>query len=120
MRAGELVARLLGLQSDTRRTQREADDRSGGYPLRRLAEFGLLPGYEFPSEPAALRLLGDDHEEDPITVTRRFGIGQFQPDATVYARGRRWKVIGLDRSSPWNPQSHSSPPQAVGHPGMIS
>ena len=107
MRAGELVARLLGLQSDTRRPQREADDRSGGYPLRRLAEFGLLPGYEFPSEPAALRLFGDEHEEDPITVTRRFGIGQFQPDAHVYARGRRWKVIGLDRSSPWNPQSEA-------------
>lgn len=35
---------------------------------------------------------------------RHFGIGQFQPEASVYARGRRWKVIGLDHASPWNPQ----------------
>ena len=55
--------------------------------------------------PPLSRLLGDPHEEDPITVTRRFGIGQFQPDAHVYARSRRWKVIGLDTSSPWNPQA---------------
>ncbi len=102
-RAGELVARLLGIQTDADRRQ-EADDRSAGYPLRRFAEFGLLPGYEFPSEPASLRLLGDEHEEDPISVTRRFGIGQFQPDAHVYARRRRWRVIGLDTSSPWNPR----------------
>ena len=79
-----------------------ADDTSAGYPLRRFAEFGILPGYEFPTEPAALRLWGDNHEEDPVTVIRRFGIGQFQPDASVYARSRRWKVIGLDTASPWN------------------
>ena len=70
------------------------------YPLRRLAEFGILPGYEFPSQPAALRLLGDKHEEDPISVVRRFGIGQFQPEAHVYARSKRWKVIGLSRAKP--------------------
>jgi hypothetical protein len=105
VRAADLVARLLGIPSDQRRQNQEADDRSAGYPLRRFAEFGLLPGYEFPSEPASLRLLGDPHEEDPISVTRRFGIGQFQPDAHVYARSRRWKVIGLDTSAPWNPQS---------------
>jgi hypothetical protein len=105
VRAGDLIARLLGMPLDSPRANAEADDRSAGYPLRRFAEFGLLPGYEFPSEPAALRLLGDPHEEDPVTVTRRFGIGQFQPDANVYARSRRWKVIGLDTSSPWNPRS---------------
>ncbi len=105
VRAGDLIARLLGMPSDSPRTGAEADDRSAGYPLRRFAEFGLLPGYEFPSEPAALRLLGDPHEEDAVTVTRRFGIGQFQPDAHVYARSRRWKVIGLDSASPWNPRS---------------
>lgn len=104
-RAGELVARLLGIPTDNRGGQGDADDRSAGYPLRRFAEFGLLPGYEFPAEPAALRLLGDEHEEDPISVTRRFGIGQFQPDAHVYARRKRWKVIGLDTASPWNPRS---------------
>jgi len=38
-------------------------------------------------------------------VTRRFGIGQFQPEVNVYARTKRWKVIGLDTSSPWNPRS---------------
>ena len=107
VRAGDLVARLLGIPSDQRRSNQEVDDRSAGYPLRRFAEFGLLPGYEFPSEPSSLRLLGDPHEEDTISVTRRFGIGQFQPNAHVYARSRRWKVIGLDTSSPWNPQTEA-------------
>lgn len=104
-RAGELVARLLGIRTERQRGSEEADDRSAGYPLRRFAEFGILPGYEFPTEPAAVRLLGDEHEEDPVTVARRFGIAQFQPDAQVYARTRRWKVIGLDTASPWNPRS---------------
>lgn len=103
-RAAELIARLLGI-SESKQNGAEADDRSAGYPLRRFAEFGILPGYEFPSEPAALRLLNDPREEDPITVGRRFGIGQFQPEAQVYARARRWKVIGLDTASPWNPRS---------------
>ena len=70
-----------------------------------FAEFGILPGYEFPTEPAALRLLGDPREEDPVSVNRQFGIGQFQPDAQVYARTKCWKVIGLDTASPWNPRS---------------
>lgn len=104
-RAGDLVARLLGIPSDNRFNQPDADDRSAGYPLRRFAEFGILPGYEFPSEPATLRLLGDEREEDPLSVARRLGINQFRPDAQVYARTKRWKVIGLDRSSPWNPQA---------------
>jgi hypothetical protein len=102
-RAGELVARLLGISTRTRQGQEEADDHSAGYPLRRFAEFGILPGYEFPSEPAALRLLGDKHEEEPVMTNRRFGIGQFQPDAQVFARTRRWRVVGLDPASPWNP-----------------
>jgi hypothetical protein len=97
--------RLPGIPADGQQGNQDADDRSAGYPLRRLAEFGILPGYEFPSQPAALRLLGDPHEEDPISVTRRFGIGQFQPEAHVYARSKRWKVIGLDMASPWNPRS---------------
>ena len=100
-----LINRLLGIPADSQQGGRDADDRSAGYPLRRFAEFGILPGYEFPSQPAALRLLGDRHEEDPISVVRRFGIGQFQPDAHVYARSKRWKVIGLDMASPWNPRS---------------
>jgi hypothetical protein len=106
-RSATLVQRLLGIAPDNDRPNQDADDRSAGYPLRRFAEFGLLPGYEFPSEPAALRLLGDPHEEDAISVVRRFGIGQFQPEAHVYARSRRWKVFGLDMSSPWNPQSQT-------------
>ena len=103
--AGDMVARLLGLPPERghQATPTDADDRSAGYPLRRLAEFGLLPGYEFPSEPATLRLRGDSREEDTISVGRRFGIAQFQPEASVYARGTRWRVAGLDRSSPWNP-----------------
>ena len=103
-RAAELVRRLLGLRSERARGK-EADDRSAGYPLRRFAEFGILPGYEFPSEPAALRLLGDEHEEESIYVARQFGIAQYQPGAHVFARSRRWAVIGLDTASPWNPQS---------------
>ncbi|MFV9505159.1 MAG: DEAD/DEAH box helicase [Oscillochloridaceae bacterium umkhey_bin13] len=101
VRAAELIGNLLGLEVG----ERDADDRSSGYPLRRFAEFGLLPGYEFPAEPATLRLHGDAHEDDPISVARRFGIAQFQPNATVYARGVRWNVIGLDTASPWNPRS---------------
>ena len=100
IRAADLINRLLGAGGG----DGEADDRSSGYPLRRFAEFGLLPGYEFPSEPAALRLHGDRHEDDPISVARRFGLAQFQPSATVYARGVRWKVVGLDTASPWNPR----------------
>jgi superfamily II DNA/RNA helicase len=103
IRAGNLIGSLLGQVSTSK--SGVADDRSAGYPLRRFAEFGLLPSYEFPTEPATLRLLGDTHEEDPISVTRRFGIGQFQPEAYVYARNRRWKVIGLDTASPWNPKA---------------
>ncbi|BDU73133.1 DEAD/DEAH box helicase [Mesoterricola silvestris] len=101
--ARDLQERLLGIPS--RRNGQEADDRSSGHPMRRFAEFGILPGYEFPTEPCTLRLLGDDHEEDPLSVARRFGIAQFQPDALVHARGHRWKVVGLDLSSPWNPKS---------------
>jgi hypothetical protein len=104
-RAADLVARLLGIPTSRRRAGNEADDRSAGYPLRRFAEFGILPGYEFPSEPASLRLLGDPSEEDPVSVARRFGIAQFQPEALVYARTRRWRVAGLDTASPWNPRS---------------
>ncbi len=103
--AADLVARLLGLPTERGRGGRgeEADDRSAGYPLRRFAEFGILPGYEFPSEPATLRLLGDEYEDDPITPNRQFGIGQYQPTAQVYARCKRWRVVGLDPASPWNP-----------------
>lgn len=103
VRAGSLVARLLGIR--TEQQGGHSEDLSAGYPLRRFAEFGLLPGYEFPTEPAALRLLGDAREEDPVSVNRPFGIGQYQPDAQVYARAKRWKVIGLDTASPWNPGS---------------
>ncbi len=103
-RAAELVARLLGIPTDKDRGT-DADDRSAGYPLRRFAEFGILPGYEFPTEPASVRLLGDENEEDPVTVARRFGLTQFMPDAQVYARTKRWRVVGLDLSSPWNPRS---------------
>ncbi len=103
-RAGNLVARLLGIYTE-RSGGESADDRSAGYPLRRFAEFGILPGYEFPTEPASLRLLGDPREEDPVSVNRQFGIGQFQPDAQVYARTKCWRVIGLDTASPWNPRT---------------
>jgi hypothetical protein len=105
-RAADLVARLLGVRTERQRGgDDQADDRSAGYPLRRFAEAGLLPGYEFPIEPASLRLLGDPNEEEAVTVARQFGIAQFQPEAPVYARTKRWRVCGLDMASPWNPRA---------------
>jgi len=101
--AQDLKRKILGIRDD--RYDSDADDRGSGHPMRRFAEFGILPGYEFPSAPCTLRLWGDEHEEDPITVARRFGIAQYQPDAPVHARGHRWRVFGLDLSSPWNPKS---------------
>lgn len=107
VRAGDLVARLLGIPSGRNRDGEQADDRSAGYPLRRFAETGILPGYEFPVEPAALRLMGDRNEEESITVARPFGIAQFQPNSQVFARTKRWRVCGLDMASPWNPRSET-------------
>jgi superfamily II DNA/RNA helicase len=104
IRASNLIKRLLGIRDEQQSAKREADDRSTGYPLRRFAEFGILPGYEFPTEPASLRLLSDEYEDEPITTDRRFGISQFQPKAPVFARAKRWKVSGIDLSSPWNPR----------------
>ncbi|TNF24070.1 MAG: DEAD/DEAH box helicase [Deltaproteobacteria bacterium] len=103
MHAQDLKRKILGLRDD--RFDGDADDRGSGHPMRRFAEFGILPGYEFPSAPCTLRLWGDEHEEDPITVARRFGIAQYQPEAPVHARGHRWRVVGLDLASPWNPKS---------------
>ncbi|CDI04690.1 DEAD/DEAH box helicase domain protein (fragment) [Candidatus Competibacter denitrificans Run_A_D11] len=99
-----LKRKLLGMRGD-HGADGEADDRTAGHPLRRFAEFGILPGYEFPNEPCTLRLRNDPHEEDPIALERRFGIAQYQPNASVHARGHRWRVVGLDNASPWNPQS---------------
>lgn len=109
VQAMELKRRLLGLPGDknNKREKDEADDRSSGHPMRRFAEFGILPGYEFPTEPATLRLLGDKHEEEPISVERRFGLAQYQPDAQAHARGHKWRVIGLDTASPWNPKANT-------------
>jgi hypothetical protein len=104
--AMDLIRRLLGIRSDSPTApDADADDRTAAYPLRRFAEFGLLPGYEFPSEPATLRLMGDGNEEEPLSVDRRFGLSQYQPEAIVHARGHRWRVVGLDRASPWNPKT---------------
>lgn len=104
--ANRLRRRLLGMSDDDKKKDGgEADDRGGGHPMRRFAEHGLLPGYEFPSEPATLRLLGDAHEEEPVSVARRFGLAQYQPEAPAHARGHKWKVIGLDLASPWNPRT---------------
>jgi DEAD/DEAH box helicase/Domain of unknown function (DUF1998)/Helicase conserved C-terminal domain len=103
--AQDLKRRILGIPSERHGVRDEADDRTGGHPMRRFAEFGILPGYEFPSQPATVRLLGDEHEEEPISVERRFGLAQYQPEAPVHARGHRWRVIGLDTASPWNPRS---------------
>lgn len=103
MHAQDLKRKILGIRDD--RYDGDADDRGSGHPMRRFAEFGILPGYEFPAAPCTLRLWGDQHEEDPIVVSRRFGIAQYQPEAMVHARGHRWRVVGLDLASPWNPKS---------------
>jgi hypothetical protein len=99
----QLKGRLLGVPVGG--GDWDADDRTSGHPMRRFAEFGILPGYEFPSEPCTVRLLGDAFEDEPISVARRFGLAQYQPDAKAHARGHRWKVVGLDLASPWNPKS---------------
>jgi hypothetical protein len=101
----DMINKLLGINSNQNKND-QASDFGSAYPLRRLAEFGILPGYEFPVEPSTLRLLGDNDEWSALSTSRIAGLRQFQPDAPVYARGRRWKVVGLDLSSPWNPQSN--------------
>ena len=101
-RAGKMINHLLGIPDSS---QKEGQGDVGpAYPLRRLAEAGILPGYEFPVEPATLRLLGDRDEWSTLSTARASGLRQFQPNAPVYARGKRWKVFGVDKSSPWNPQ----------------
>ena len=101
-RANQMIQQLLGLQSEAQEDQQA--EIGSAYPLRRLAECGVLPGYEFPVEPASLRLLYDEDEWALLTTARPSGLRQYQPGAPVYARGRRWLVSGLDGSSPWNPQ----------------
>lgn len=101
MRAGRMINQLLGIETAN---QEFRLDVGSAYPLRRLAEAGLLPGYEFPVEPATLRLLGDEDEWSTLSTGRPSGLRQYQPEAPVYARGKRWKVIGIDLTSPWNPQ----------------
>lgn len=102
-RAMDMINKLLGIPTDQNRGD-ESSDVGSAYPLRRLAEFGLLPGYEFPVQPATLRLLGDEDEWSTLSTARSTGLRQYEPGAPVYARGRRWKVFGIDLSSPWNPQ----------------
>lgn len=104
VRAMDQKRKILGMPGEGRERS-EADDRSSGNPMRRFAEHGILPGYEFPSQPATLRLLGDAREDEPLSVERRFGLAQYAPGAHVYARGHRWRVLGLDTASPWNPRS---------------
>jgi ATP-dependent helicase YprA (DUF1998 family) len=101
----DMINKLLGLNTNQGRSD-QANDFGSAYLLRRLAEFGILPGYEFPVEPSTLRLLGDNDEWSALSTSRIAGLRQFQPAAPVYARGRRWKVVGLDLSSPWNPQAN--------------
>ena len=89
---------------------------------RREAERGRRPGQR-PShaplrrvrDPAGLRVpdralhaaaaAATTTRRSPITVARRFGIAQYQPEARAHARGHRWRVVGLDLSSPWNPKT---------------
>ena len=106
--AGDMVARLLGLPLERgSEAIPPMPTTAQRVPPAPIGGIRLLPGYEFPSEPATLRLRGDAREEETISVGRRFGIAQFQPGASVYARGIRWRVSGLDRSSPWNPRSQN-------------
>ena len=112
-RSTALINKLLGNVDP--KSSRRADDSSGAYPLRRLAEFGILPGYEFPAEPASVRLLSDRDEEQPVTASRSAGLRQYQPGAPVYARGKKWEVFGIDLSSPWNPQGKNSATDSFGY-----
>jgi len=65
-------------------------------PPRRFAEFGILPGYEFPAEPASVRLLGDPNEERPISAARNVVAFFPQWNGDVFERcsvGPGWQLV---------------------------
>ena len=43
----DMINKLLGINTNQGKSD-QANDFGSAYPLRRLAEFGILPGYEFP------------------------------------------------------------------------
>ncbi len=67
------------------------------YLPRVLAEDGILPGYAFSGDPGSLSL-GFDPE--PIFTGRVQAQREYAPGQIVYARGGRWRVVGLALNRP--------------------
>jgi very-short-patch-repair endonuclease len=67
------------------------DDPERAYPLSYLADAGLLPSYQFPTDTFAL----DPGVEDTPTLLRPAGIGieEFAPGNLVYANNHKLKTI---------------------------
>jgi hypothetical protein len=80
-----------------RLAQKLREDHKHAYLPSVLAEAGLLPGYAFPGDPGSLSLGLDP---DVVFAGRLQSQREFCPGQTVYARGHRWVVKGLDLHRP--------------------
>ena len=81
MRASDLVNRLLGIPTDNRQ-------KAGTPTTAQQAIRAPVCGVRCParvrvsSGTGIAQVRGDPHEEDPVTVVRRLGIGQFNQTLT--------------------------------------
>jgi ATP-dependent helicase YprA (DUF1998 family) len=76
------------------------EDSRYAYLPRVLAEAGLLPGYSFPSDPGSVAL---GYQPEPVIGGRLQAQREFAPGQIVYARGSRWRVIGVAMHRPGSP-----------------
>ena len=76
------------------------EDPKYAYLPRVLAEAGLLPGYSFPSDPGSVAL---GYQAEPVFGGRLQAQREFAPGQVVYARGGRWKVLGVALHRPGSP-----------------
>jgi hypothetical protein len=80
------------------------EDNRYAYLPRVLAEAGLLPGYSFPSDPGSVAL---GYHPEPVFGGRLQAQREFAPGQIVYARGGRWRVIGVAMHRPGSPAGPS-------------
>jgi ATP-dependent helicase YprA (DUF1998 family) len=83
------------------------EDNKYAYLPRVLAEAGLLPGYSFPNDPGSVAL---GYQPEPVFGGRLQAQREFAPGQVVYARGGRWKVLGVALHRPGSP---SGPGQSM-------
>ena len=76
------------------------EDPKYAYLPRVLAEAGLLPGYSFPSDPGSVAL---GYQAEPVFGGRLQAQREYAPGQVVYARGGRWKVLGVALHRPGSP-----------------